>query len=344
LDQQLGLGRSELSPAAEQVVSYVGAFMPFEIAADFLVSQGILAISHDTVNNTTVRIGDMLRQQQDAEAEAIWSEQQPYPNSQVGSPPDTLYLSADGVRYLTPDGSGRELKVAVVYETEMRDSETGNPEPRTVRPIYLVSSQPPQTFAKLLDVKAQQRGVDQANRTVVLQDGQGWLWDHIPPVAGSKRVEIIDFYHAAGYITDAIDALMPPAERPFWKHVLLDHLKTVPDGCEHLMAVLQLLAPPEPPSAVQETLTYFSNHTARMDYADYLQQGLQIGSGTIESGAKRLVSDRLKQAGMRWNPAHAEAVAQVRAAIFSQRWRPFWRSYQPPPRPYRRSHALQNAA
>ena len=57
-----------------------------------------------------------------------------------------------------------------------------------------------------------------------------------------------------------------------------------------------------------------------MDYASDRARGLQIGSGSAESACKQLVTARLKQAGMIWDAAGAEAVAAVRAWLKSARW------------------------
>ena len=57
-----------------------------------------------------------------------------------------------------------------------------------------------------------------------------------------------------------------------------------------------------------------------MDYAAYRARGLQIGSGSVESGCKQLVTARLKQAGMIWSADGAAAVATVRAWLKSDRW------------------------
>ena len=57
-----------------------------------------------------------------------------------------------------------------------------------------------------------------------------------------------------------------------------------------------------------------------MDYATYRARGLQIGSGSVESGCKQLVSAWLKQAGMIWEASGAEEVAAVRAWLKSERW------------------------
>jgi len=92
-------------------------------------------------------------------------------------------------------------------------------------------------------------------------------------------------------------------------------------------------ATPEP---VAKAITYFENQSPRMNYPLYVEQGLQIGSGSAESGVKQVVGCRINQAGMRWNPERAEAVAHVRATILSDGWDDFWSDFHPPPRQYRR--------
>lgn len=72
--------------------------------------------------------------------------------------------------------------------------------------------------------------------------------------------------------------------------------------------------------AVAAAHTYLTNNQQRMQYATYRAQGLQVGSGSIESGCKHVLGARLKQAGMRWSRDGAQAVAKVRARLKSGRW------------------------
>lgn len=81
------------------------------------------------------------------------------------------------------------------------------------------------------------------------------------------------------------------------------------------------LAPYAPKGdGVTVAISYYTTHQGRMQYPDYRARGLQIGSGTIESACKQLVSARLKLVGMIWHAAGAEAVAVVRAWLTSDRW------------------------
>jgi hypothetical protein len=59
----------------------------------------------------------------------------------------------------------------------------------------------------------------------------------------------------------------------------------------------------EDPAA--KAATYYGNNKSRMDYQTYRAQGYHIGSGTIESGAKQIGSQRMNVSGARWNKESA---------------------------------------
>ena len=63
---------------------------------------------------------------------------------------------------------------------------------------------------------------------------------------------------------------------------------------------------------------YFRTNAARMAYPSFREQGLPIGSGAIESEAKRLVQQRMKLPGARWSDQGAKAVLNVRSQLLSR--------------------------
>jgi hypothetical protein len=73
---------------------------------------------------------------------------------------------------------------------------------------------------------------------------------------------------------------------------------------------------------------YLTNNQTRIDYQRYLSSNLMIGSGVVESSNRRVVTQRLKQAGMHWSQAGAEGVMALRAAYLSSsnRWSTIWSS------------------
>jgi hypothetical protein len=63
-----------------------------------------------------------------------------------------------------------------------------------------------------------------------------------------------------------------------------------------------------------------------MRYAYFQAQGYPIGSGSVESANKLVVQSRMKQAGMRWEPGHVDAMLALRNLACNVRWREGWLS------------------
>jgi hypothetical protein len=337
LDERLGLGGSELSPRVQEMVSYLGAFMPFGQAQDFLSKYCSIHIDDDTVNNSTVGIGQALHEKQEEEIRAAWEEYR-LPTCEVVSPPKRLYVSADGINHLLPDGQGKEIKVAAVYETEERRNRKGEIEIHAVNLEYVVASDP-EDLARAAYLIAVKRGLESAEQIIVLGDGASWIWNRIAAMfPGHKTTEIVDFYHASEYIWDAGKAVLDEGtgETKDWGEKYCHRLKH--DGPAPVLRELRALslACSTTPEPVAKGITYFENQSPRMNYPLYVEQGLQIGSGSAESGVKQVVGCRINQAGMRWDAERAEAVAHVRATILSDRWDDFWSDFHPPPRQYQR--------
>ena len=57
-----------------------------------------------------------------------------------------------------------------------------------------------------------------------------------------------------------------------------------------------------------------------MRYDSFRAQGYLIGSGTIESGCKQIVTQRLKRSGAQWIVEGAVRTAKARAAWLSGNW------------------------
>jgi len=335
LDERLKIGASELSPWVQEMVSYLGAFMPFEQAQTYLSKYNGVHISHDTVNNTTVAIGQSLSEDQDAAVHVAW-DACILPDCEVEKPPQRLYVSADGIIHLLPDGQGKEIKVSAVYETEERQNKKGETNIHAIDIEYVVHSDP-EELARATYLIARKRGVEEAQQIIVLGDGAGWIWNRIAFIfSQEKTTKIVDFYHASEYIWDAGNIVFgkETTKAKGWGDTYCHQLKH--DGPTHVLAALQKLSPKADtmPLPVEKAITYFTNQSPRMDYPAYIEQGFQIGSGTAESGVNQVVGTRMNQAGMRWNAERAKAVAHVRAAILSNRWEAFWAGYSPPPRQY----------
>jgi hypothetical protein len=63
---------------------------------------------------------------------------------------------------------------------------------------------------------------------------------------------------------------------------------------------------------VGRELGYFLNNAPRMRYRWFRSRGLFVGSGVVEASYKTIVGQRLKQAGMHWTVAGADAIIALR--------------------------------
>ncbi len=61
-----------------------------------------------------------------------------------------------------------------------------------------------------------------------------------------------------------------------------------------------------------------------MRYFELQKQGLMIGSGIVEAACKTLVTQRLKQSGMRWSVGGAQAILTPRGWDQSDRFDEAW--------------------
>ena len=69
---------------------------------------------------------------------------------------------------------------------------------------------------------------------------------------------------------------------------------------------------------VEECCRYYRNNIERMRYNQYRDQGMQIGSGVVESGCKRY-GLRLKRPGTRWSETGANAMPALKSCVINFR-------------------------
>ena len=65
---------------------------------------------------------------------------------------------------------------------------------------------------------------------------------------------------------------------------------------------------------VSQWAVYFERHKRRMQDLEFRENGLPIGSGTVESGVKQF-KQRLCGTGMHWHMDNAKRIVVIRAAV-----------------------------
>jgi hypothetical protein len=77
-----------------------------------------------------------------------------------------------------------------------------------------------------------------------------------------------------------------------------------------------------------QTAAYYRRNLPYLRYDEYLARGWPIGTGVVEGACGHLVQDRLEQAGMRWTPAGAQAVLDLRAVRLNGHWDAYWQFHR----------------
>ncbi|MCS6911198.1 MAG: hypothetical protein NZM11_11640 [Anaerolineales bacterium] len=91
------------------------------------------------------------------------------------------------------------------------------------------------------------------------------------------------------------------------------------EGCvDAVLRALERLAPRC--EVAHGAVTYFTNNAHRRQYAKFRAAGYMIGSGTVESGCKQIVTQRLRRPGAQWSVEGAVLTAKARAAWLSGEW------------------------
>lgn len=327
LDHQLRLGADGLSGGLEEVLCLLAARMPLEETADTLQRLLMVQVDDNTVQRATLRVGSELAAQQERRAEQAWQAAEP-PKMEVEKSPERLYIAVDGTTAHLQEG-WKEVKVAAIYETEPLSQPDGTINIRAVRITYVVSFEDAETFARHVYLEAARRGLHHAQEVVVLGDGAEWIWNRIARFC-DRPVEIVDFYHGTEHVWNAGQALYGEGteETEYWVTQRLEEL--LEEGPEALLTSLRTAstdASATVKSILRREINYFDKHQQRMQYPKLRAAGYHIGSGSVESACKRIIGARLKQAGMIWTRDGAEAVAQLRATILSNRWDVLWASY-----------------
>jgi hypothetical protein len=188
-----------------------------------------------------------------------------------------------------------------------------------------------QTFLARLERELQRVKAAYPQATYIgLADGAESNWRFLTP---RTEVQLIDFYHASGYLQAAAAAAFPnppeQAQRARWLHDQCHRLKHAPGAAQTLLQEMQALATAQLNATQREQLksaiTYFTNHHHQMDYAAALENHWPIGSGVTEAACKTLVKQQLCRSGMRWKEKGAAMVLSLRALLLTpDRWRQFW--------------------
>ena len=165
-------------------------------------------------------------------------------------------------------------------------------------------------------------------RRVALSDGAR---DYEPWLAARTTWQILDFYHASGYLAGAAPGIKRhKAGRVEWLEGACHALKHESGAAQRLADELATQAQAGSRTrgaapALAAASGYFAHNIERMNYALFRAMQFPIGSGVTEAACKTLVKLRLCGSGMKWTRSGAQTVITLRALLLStSRWASLW--------------------
>lgn len=311
VDEELGLDSLSTSVGVRTKLARLASWLPFEEVSLELSELLGIHVSKNTVERVTEAMGQRVKEERAVREQAVRSGLVEPP----AEGPKRLYIGIDGTGVPMRAGGTRESKTSVIYETEDRDGKI-----EIKNRDYLATLERVESFGDSVYAAAFARGVENAGEVVALGDGASWIWrsfaHHYP-----EAVQILDFYHASEHLNEVARAWYGDASEKAKRWVEARECDLLSDCVETVIRSIQSWRPQDDDSreARRKNMLYFQNNKSRMRYATYKAHGYHIGSGLVESACKTVVGQRMKQSGMRWSEAGAEAVLSLRSLILTNR-------------------------
>ena len=238
-------------------------------------------------------------------------------------PVESVSIGMDGTCMLLCNDSYREAIVGTIsLYNKKRDR---------VHTIYMGA---PPEYGKEIFLQRMEREIAHVKslypnaRYVGVADGAEVNWTFLKPHISR---EILDFYHASGYIKDAANAAHPRSEKQshLWFIEQRHELKHTRGAAKNILEKMKEFTLKKLNKTklkkLNAAITYFTNHAHQMNYVQYLKDKLPIGSGVTEAACKTLIKQRLCCSGMKWTARGSGVVLSLRALVLTKgRWEQFW--------------------
>jgi hypothetical protein len=322
-DAELGVTGETMSPGLAAMNDRAAASVPFAEAAGLLEELAGVRLAVKRVERAAEASGAAVAAGARERAGLIAGRRLvPLPPSPL---PDKLYAVIDGtgVPMTSKETAGRagkgedgrartrEVKLAVFFTQDKLDK-NGYPVRDRDSASVIATFEPAGTFAGLVKAEGIRRGADHVRQLTIIGDGAPWIWK-IATAQFPEATQIVDLFHAREHLHDLARQLefMLLDQKDQWLAARLEDLDYGDIGgiCKAARAYpLTGLKKDQ----LDTALGYFENNAPRMRYHWFRQCGLFVGSGVVEASCKSVVGRRLKQAGMHWTVAGADAIIALR--------------------------------
>lgn len=308
-DEEMGISGG-FTNGAVRLLTRAGVRESFAEACNNLKEFAEIYVSPETVRHVTEGIAhDLGAEQSDGRFQGEES-------SVSFERDDRAYVTMDGTSVNTLDG-WREVKLGALYDQSK------------AKQHYAATLEPAADFGLVLRQHAMRLHFGRAGEKVAGGDGAEWIWNQMRLNFPTVTYEYLDFYHLGENVYRAAWILYGEGTQNGnrWAKAKLHLAKH--EGGEQLLKTLKRSRRRQKKRtarhALDNLLRYVQNHVGRMAYPELRERGIDIGTGPQESACKNVIGRRLKGSGMRWAASNAEAMARLRALMYSTgSWDAFW--------------------
>ena len=336
LDEHVGMVLKSVTPGMERMMLTVSAEVSSQRGREMLRDLAGIGVSRSRLDRETRRLGAEVVEFERRDAE------------EPGTGPATPVVAVDGtgvpvrrsetegrqgkcegkeagtreskvlrICEVRRQGKGKEVRAVAgsITQTAMIDSARIGGEGGTLS-----------EFGARLRRESIRRGVFHAPEVVVLSDGAPWIGNTAEQVHAGQRITfILDLFHVLERLQEALREMIADyggRSRTYGRMRSLirkGKARQVPDV---------LARHSERFGKVAEFIGYCRPNLHRMRYDKYRRRDLPVGSGLIESGCKKIVTERLKKSGARWSVDGANGVMAIRCCQHNNRTADFfqWRA------------------
>jgi hypothetical protein len=316
LDERLETSSRKFSPRLERIMAFLAGHLSFEVVEQALQECYQLDTSHEAIRQVAEAIGQEARQWEDQQQGG--AADQPLARKPARRKAKTWIVEIDGKKVGFQDGSWNEVKVGVIYHLSDRvEVHSGRAE--LLKKELIARRSGWQEFAGHFWAAMHRAGIREGDRIVAVADGAEAIESIFQLVApDAKRIR--DFYHVAEriYAVGELRFGTGSREAARWIGLQLHQLKQ-----SEVSAVIASIAHLKFSSQQAEqtraqVIGYLQKHRHAMQYGDYQQEGLPIGSGAVEGGCG-LVGARTNGCGRRWSLAGCDQMVALRTAVLTDR-------------------------
>jgi hypothetical protein len=296
-----------MSSYLQEIVCYIGQDKVFEDGEATLRKLRGIEVSAKQIERVSHYYGEKLEEKL---SEAIEKSE---PNVKIKDSEKIHYAMVDGSMLLTREDKWKEIKLGRIFKAE-DTIKISKDRKMITHSSYVSHLGGHKEFTDKMEYF-----LDSIKKIVFIGDGAKWIWSWASETY-PEFIQLLDFFHAKEHLCDFA--------KLYFKDIgLID--SWVEQQCELLLndqveSVIKTLSdlPIQTKTYQQRNalIKYYESNKDRMRYKTFIDNGLLIGSGAIESAHRHVLQKRMKQSGQRWTSKGLQQIVNLRVAYKSDWW------------------------